>query len=107
MEPEALAMPLDHSCRLHQHHGVQDLRPDPVQPHPKQPIRGEELKATFALPPQDAHLMPKGKQLNFQGRTTSNAEGEQGNEGGKKRDHAHDDMAPPQKSLFFFNDLEF
>ena len=47
-----------------------------------------ELKATFALPPQDAHLMPKGDELKFQGGTTSNTEGEQGNEGGENRDHA-------------------
>jgi hypothetical protein len=73
----------------------------------KQPICGEELKATFALPPQDAHLMPKGDELKFQGGATSNTEGEQGSEGGKNRDHAHDGMAPTQKSLFFFADLEF
>jgi hypothetical protein len=51
--------------------------------------------------------MPKGKQLKFQGGTTSNTEGQQANEGRKKRDHAFDGMAPTQKSLFFFNDLEF
>jgi hypothetical protein len=66
------------------------LRPDPVQPNPKQPICGEELKATFALPPQDAHLMPKGDELKFQGGTTSNTEGEQGTEGRENRNHAHD-----------------
>ena len=88
-------------------YGVQDLRPDPVQPSPKQPICGEELKATFALPPQDAHLMPKGDELKFQGGTTSNTEGEQGNEGRKNRDHAHDGMVPTQRSLFFSTDLEF
>jgi hypothetical protein len=47
----------------------------------------EELKATSALP-QDAHLMPKGDELKFQGGTTSNTEGEQGSEDGKNRDHA-------------------
>ena len=41
IEPEALAIPLDHGCGLHQHHGVQDPRADPVQPNPKQPICGE------------------------------------------------------------------
>jgi hypothetical protein len=107
VELEALAIPLDHGCRLHQHHGVQDLRPDPIQPHPKQPIGGEELKATFALSPQDAHLMPKGDEFKFPGGTTSNTEGEQGNEGRKNPDHAHDGMAPTQESLFFFNGLEF
>ncbi len=43
--------------------------------------------------------MPKGDELKFPG--ASNTEGEQGNEGRKNRDHAHDGMAPTQKSLFF------
>jgi hypothetical protein len=30
IEPEAPAMPLDHGCRLHQHHRVQGPRPDPI-----------------------------------------------------------------------------
>ena len=59
-------MPLDHGCRLHQHHGVRGLRPDLVKPHPEQPVCGEKLNPTFALPPQDGYLMPKGDQLKFQ-----------------------------------------
>ena len=104
---EALAIPLDHGCRLYQHDGVEDLRPDPIQPNPKQPICGEELRATFALPQQDAHLMPKGDELKFQGGTTSNTEGEQRKDGRKNRDHAHDGMAPIQRSLLFSTNLEF
>jgi TPR repeat protein len=46
-------------------HGVQDPRPDPVEPNPKQPIGGQEMKATFALPPQDADLMSKSDELKF------------------------------------------
>ena len=69
-------------CRLYQHDGVEDLR-NPIQPNPKQPICGEELRATFALPQQDAHLMPKGDELKFQGGTTSNTEGEQRKEAEK------------------------
>ena len=53
------------------------------------------------------HLMPKGDELNFQGGTTSNTEGEQGNGGRKSRDHAHDVIVPTQRSLFFTTDLEF
>jgi hypothetical protein len=60
---------------------------------PKQPICGEELKTTFALPPQDAHLTPKGDELKFQGGTTSNTE---------ERRYGAD-----PKSLFFFADSEF
>jgi hypothetical protein len=51
--------------------------------------------------------MPKGDELKFQGGTMSNTEGQQRNEGRENRDHAHDGMAPTQKSLFFFTDLEF
>src|SRR5258707_9097102 len=45
--------------------------------------------------------MPKGDELKFQGGTTSNTEREQGNEGRKNRDHAHDGRVPPQESLLF------
>jgi hypothetical protein len=78
-----------------------------AEPNPKQPICGEELKTTFALPPQNAHRTPKGDKLKFQGGTTSNTEEEQGNESRKNRDHAHDDLAPTRKSLFFSADSEF
>jgi hypothetical protein len=47
--------------------------------------------------------MPKGDELKFQGGTTSNTEGEQGNEGRKNRDHAHDGMVRTQRTLFFLH----
>src|SRR2546430_8575267 len=34
IEPEALAMPLDHGCGLDQYDRVDDLGPDPVEQHP-------------------------------------------------------------------------
>jgi putative transposase len=37
---KAFAMPLDHSCRLDQDHRVDDLRPNPVEPHPQEPVQG-------------------------------------------------------------------
>ena len=94
-------MPLDHGCRLDQHHGVEDLRPNPVKPHPEQPVCGEKPKPTFALPPQDGHLMPKGDELKFQAGATTKAEREQRNEGGNHRDHAHHGTAVAKKSLGF------
>ena len=100
-------MPLDDGCRLHQYHGVQGLRPDPVKPHPKQPVCGEKLKPTFMLPSQHGHLMPKGDELKFQVGAATKAEGEQRNEGGKNCDHAHDSMAVAQKSLGFLDLSEF
>ena len=59
-------MPLDHGCRLHQHHGVEDLRPNPVKPHPEEPVGGEEPKPTRVLPPHDGHLMAQGDELKLQ-----------------------------------------
>ena len=50
-------MPLDDGGWFDQHHGVEDLRPNPVKPHPEEPVCGEEPKLTRALPPQDGHLM--------------------------------------------------
>jgi hypothetical protein len=100
-------MPLDHGCRFDQHHGVEDLRPNPVEPHPQEPVCGEESNPTFVLPPQDAHLMSKGNELEFQGGAATKAEGEQRNEGGKNWDDAHDSMAVAQKSLGFLDLSEF
>ena len=37
---EAHAMPLHHGRRLDQYHRVDDLRPNPVEPHPKEPVEG-------------------------------------------------------------------
>jgi hypothetical protein len=48
IQPKSFAMPLDDGCWLHQHHCVQGPRPDPVEPHPEQPICGENLNPAFA-----------------------------------------------------------
>jgi len=50
-------MPLDDGCRFDQHHGVEDLRPDPVKPYPEQPVGGQKPRLARALPAQDGHLM--------------------------------------------------
>jgi hypothetical protein len=60
-------MPLDHGCRLDQHHGIEDLRPNPEKPKPEKSVRGEEPNPTWVLPTQDAHLMPQANQLELQG----------------------------------------
>jgi hypothetical protein len=56
-------MPLDHGCGFDQHHGVEDLRPNSVEPNPKEPVGGEEPKLTRALATQDGRLMPQGDEL--------------------------------------------
>ena len=92
-------MPLDHGCRFDQHHGVEDLRPNPVEPHPQEPVCGEEPNPTWVLPPQDTYLMSKGNELEFQGGATTNAEAEDRNQGGKNRHHAHDRREVVQQFL--------
>jgi hypothetical protein len=44
-------VPLDFGCGLDQHHGVQASRPNPVEPHPEQPVCREQPKPTFVLAP--------------------------------------------------------
>jgi hypothetical protein len=83
-------MPLDHGCRFEQHHGVEDLRPNPVKPTPTGEGLWRRAEPTWVLPPQDTHLMSKGNELEFQGGATTNAEAEDRNQGGKNRHHAYD-----------------
>src|ERR1700694_279580 len=94
-------MPLDHGCRLYQHHRVEDLRPNPVKPNPEKSVRGEEPNPTWALSPQDTHLMSQRDELEFQGGAATKPEAEYGNDGGKNRDHARDGRAGAQKSPAF------
>jgi hypothetical protein len=65
LEPVTSA-PMDHVCRFDQHLGVEDLRPNSVEPRSKEPVGGEEPPLTRALPPQDGQLMPRGDELDFQ-----------------------------------------
>ena len=59
-------MPLDDGCWLDQQHGVKDLRPNSVKPHPEEPVCAEESKPTWTLTPQDGHLMSQSEQLKLQ-----------------------------------------
>ena len=100
-------MPLDDGCRFDQHHGVENLRPDPVKPNPEQPVGGDEPRPARALPPQDGHLMSQGDEFEFQGEATTNPKREQRTEGGQKREHAGDGMAVARETLCFLCFLEF
>jgi hypothetical protein len=51
--------------------------------------------------------MSQGDEFKLQGGAAANTEREQGNEGGKNCDHAHDDMALARKSLAFLNCQDF
>ena len=59
-------MPLDDGCRFDQHHGVEDLRPDSVKPHPEQLVGRGEPRLSGTLPAQDGHLMSQGDEFEFQ-----------------------------------------
>ncbi len=100
-------MPLDDGCRFDQHHGVEDLRPDPVKPNPEQPVGGEEPRPARTLPAQDGHLMSQGDEFEFQRGATTNPKREQGTEGGQKREHAGDGMTALPNTLCFLGVLEF
>ena len=86
-------MPLDHGCRLDQHHDVQGLRPNPVKPHPEKTVGTERPRTARALAPQNGHLVPEGDELKFERSTATEAKSEQGNQRGKNDNHADDGMA--------------
>jgi hypothetical protein len=73
--------------------------PNPVKPHPEKSVCGEEPKPTGLLAPQDAHLMSKSNELEFQGGAASEAESEDGNDGSENRDHDHNGTDMARKSL--------
>ena len=77
IEAESLTRPVDHCCRFDQHHGVEDLRPDPVKPHPEQPIGEEEPRPARVLPAQDGQLMSQGDEFEFQREAITKPEREQ------------------------------
>jgi len=99
-------MALDHGCRLYQHHGVENLRPNPIKPNAEKSVRGEEPNPTWVLPSQDAHLMPQANELEFQGGAATKPEGEDRNDGRQNRDHACDGTAVAPKSLDFLSKFE-
>ena len=91
-----MTMPVDDGCRFDQHHGAEDLRPDPAKPNPEYSVGGEEPRLAGALPTQDVHLVSQGDEFELQGEATTNPEREQGTDSGQKYDHAHNGMAVEQ-----------
>ena len=100
-------MPVEYGCRFDQHHGVQDLWPESVKPHPEQPVGGEEPGLARALPAQDGQLMSQGDEFELQREATTKPEREQGTEDGQKRDHADHGMTASRKTLCFLGPLGF
>ena len=100
-------MPLDYGCGLDQHHGVEELWPNPIKPHPEEPVCGEEPKPALTLAPQDGHLMSQRDQFEFQGGAAADTEREDGNDGGKNHHHGRNGTATGQNSLAFLSLSEF
>ena len=59
-------MPLNDGCWFDQHHGVEDLRPDPVKPNPEHSVGGEQPRLAGALPAQDGHLVSQSNDFELQ-----------------------------------------
>jgi transposase InsO family protein len=100
-------MPPDHGCRLDQHHGVEDLRPDSVKPHPEQPIGGKEPRPAKPLPTQDGHLVSQSNEFELQRSAAAHPEREQGTDSGQKCDHADDGMGTAQETLHLVGGFDF
>ena len=99
-------MPLHHGYRLDQYHRVGDLRPDPVEPHPQEPIERRKLRPAGPLSAQHGQLMTHGHQLNFQRGAAAKTEGEEQNNGGENRPHDRDGTAGRRKSPAFLGPVE-
>jgi hypothetical protein len=67
-------MPVEHSCRFDQYHGVEDLGPDSVKQHPEQSVGGEEPRLAGVLPAQDGQLMSQGDEFELQRSAAANPE---------------------------------
>jgi hypothetical protein len=67
----------------------------------------EKPNPTWALPPQDAHLMPQANQLELQGGAATKPECKDGNGGGQNHNHACDGTAVAPKSPDFLDNSEF
>jgi hypothetical protein len=81
-------MPLHHGRRLDQYHRVNDLRPNPVEPHPQEPVERCKLRPTGPLSVQDGQLMLQGNKLKLQRSAAAKTEDEDRNNGGENRHHA-------------------
>jgi hypothetical protein len=96
-ELKALAMPLDHSGWLHQHHRFEAPRPHPVQPHPDQPIDEAQPQTARTLTIEDRDLMTKGDEFEFQFRPAANPTSQLREECRDECEHADDITDRPVK----------
>src|SRR5258708_28943349 len=96
-------MPLDHGCRLDQHHDVQGLRPNPVKPHPEKTVGAEKPRTARVLAPQDGHLVPKGDEFQFQRTAATTDQREETNDGRHNRYHSDEATAATHQSFGYLS----
>ncbi len=82
---------MDHGCGLHQHHDLQTIRPNSVEPSPQQAVALTKPRSAGPLPMENCHLMSEGQHLQFQRGPTPKAEGDQRKRCGQDRKHAGHD----------------
>jgi hypothetical protein len=56
-QAESLTVPLDHRCRLDQHHRVQTARPQSVEQDPEQAVDREQPEPTRPLAAKNVQLV--------------------------------------------------
>ena len=62
-QAEALTVPLDHCCRLDQHHRRQAARPYSVEPDPEQAVEREQPEPARPLAAKNVQLMTEREVL--------------------------------------------
>ena len=61
-------MPLDDGGRLDQHHRVQTVRPQSVEPDPEQAVKRKQPRPTRPLATKNMQLMTESEVIQFQER---------------------------------------
>ena len=62
-QTESPTVPLDHCCRLDQHHQLQTAWPQSVEQDPEQTVEGKQPEPTRPLAAKNAQLMTEGQIL--------------------------------------------
>jgi len=70
-QPKALAMPSNHSFRLHDRQGRPPVGPDCRQPHPEDAICRRQLRSLLGCALEDTDLVAEGEDLDLEGRSAA------------------------------------
>ncbi len=100
-------MPLDHRCRLDQHHRLQTKRPQSVKPDPEQTVDREQPEPTRPLAAKIVQLMTEGEVLQLHNRPTTESAYQPRNDRSLELIHAGETRAANAKTLDFSPLSEF